>query len=82
VKWYLPQLRFSPLKSSQVTLLVLWLVLSATSCQPSVALPVFSASTLHVPLSVAAIAFAPLIVSEAVSEPPFASLELLPLVNS
>ena len=59
MKWYLPQLRFSPLKSSQVTLLVLWLVHSATSCQPSVALPVFSASTLHVPLSVAAIAFAP-----------------------
>ena len=59
MKWYLPQLRFSPLKSSQVTLLVLWLVLSATSCQPSVALPVFSASILHVPLSVAAIAFGP-----------------------
>ena len=58
-KWCLPQIRFSPLKSSQVILLVLWLALSSTSCQPSVALPVFSASILHVPLSVAAIAFGP-----------------------
>jgi hypothetical protein len=59
-KWCLPRIHFSPLTLSiQVTLLVLWLVLLATSCQPSVALPVFSASILRVPLSGAATAFAP-----------------------
>jgi hypothetical protein len=45
--------------SIQVTLsLVPWLELLVTNCRPS-ALPVFSASILHVPLSVAATAFAP-----------------------
>ena len=59
-KWCLPQIRFSHLMSIQVTLsLVALLELLVTHCRPSVALPVFSASILHVPLSVAAAAFVP-----------------------
>lgn len=60
-KWCLPRIQFSRLTSIQVTtlLLVLWLELLVAHCRPSAALLVFSASILHVPLSVAATAFAP-----------------------
>uniref|UniRef100_A0A0A9AFG5 Uncharacterized protein n=1 Tax=Arundo donax TaxID=35708 RepID=A0A0A9AFG5_ARUDO len=83
VQWCLHRIHFSPLTSIQVTRHVFRLEFSVRrSCQPSVVLLIFSASILHAPLSVAVIAFASLIVHEAVSAPPFASLELLPLVNS